>query len=141
MHHSWVLVLPRRSWRPLSDTLEVHKIKQGEKSTIKENLTPQLMNSLSRAGLAAELKKLDIRLGENTEDLKRETVLNVLREGRVSCGRVIRGDQLPVAYRVDRDARFRTRRSSSESGPPGGPHAGRRLVTWPRATRRDGAFP
>ena len=57
----WVLVLPRRSWRPLSDTIEAHEIKQGEKAAIKESLTQQLINSLSRAGLAAELKKLDIR--------------------------------------------------------------------------------
>ena len=42
----WVLVLPRKSWRPLPDTIEAHEIEKGKKAEIKANLSIQLIHSL-----------------------------------------------------------------------------------------------
>jgi len=77
----WIFIPPRKSWRPLADTIQAHEIKQGDKAEIKANLSTQFIQSLSCAQLKAELQKLGIRAGACTQEAMIEVLLRVLRRG------------------------------------------------------------
>ena len=77
----WLLVPPRKSWRPLSDTIESLEIKDDERRQIKARLSPQLIEGLTNAGLRDELKRLGITSPQNSRASMKETLLRVFRSG------------------------------------------------------------
>jgi len=96
----WVFIHPRKTWRPLPDTIQAYEIKPQEKQEIRDNLSKQIINSLSNRGLSAELKKLGIRAPANTQASMKDTLLRVrkraTREGELrlrSRGRPDAGGQ------------------------------------------------
>ena len=93
----WVLVPPRKSWRPLSDKIESHEIQEAEKADIKGNLTVQVIRSLSNSGLKEQLKTLGIRAPTTTPEEMREVLLRVLKNGTREGELRARGRGRPTA--------------------------------------------
>jgi len=57
----WVFIHPRKTWRPLENTIQQHEIQDDEKTNLKTNLSKQLIHSLTCEGLKDELNKLGIK--------------------------------------------------------------------------------
>jgi len=47
----WVFIHPRKTWRPLPDTVQDFEIAPGEKDGIKTSLSPVVVKALSATGL------------------------------------------------------------------------------------------
>lgn len=77
----WVFIHPRKTWRPLPDTIQEYELKANENESIKSSLSRQIIKGLSTTGLKAELKKLEIRSPENTKESMTDTLLRVFRRG------------------------------------------------------------
>jgi transposase len=93
----WVLVPPRKSWRPLSDKIESHEIQEAEKADIKGNLTVQVVHSLSNNGLKEQLKTLGIRAPTTTPEEMRDVLVRVLKNGTREGELRARGRGRPTA--------------------------------------------
>jgi hypothetical protein len=77
----FVFIHPRKTWRPLPDTIEAHEIQPEEKREIKENLSASVIKALSCAGLKAQLTKLGIRSPDNSQASLKDVLLRVTRRG------------------------------------------------------------
>ena len=47
----WVFIHPRKTWRPLPDTIQEYEIESEEKADIKASLSTPIINALTTAGL------------------------------------------------------------------------------------------
>jgi transposase len=76
----WVLVPPRKSWRPLSDEIEQVELKPTEAADIASALTSvQHIKTLDCGALKAKLKALGIRSAHTSQQIMRETLLRVFK--------------------------------------------------------------
>ena len=93
----WVFIPPRKSWRPLEDTIQKHEIEEGEKAEIKSRLTSSFVNSLSCEGLKNELKTLKIRSTTCDQASMRDVLIRVGRRGSREDELRARGKGRPTA--------------------------------------------
>ena len=77
----WLLVPPRKSWRPLEERIQSCEIDAAEKGPIKEKYNEAYVNALTTAGLKMELAALGIRATDTTCEAMREVLLRVGRTG------------------------------------------------------------
>ena len=76
----WLLIPPRRSWRPLGDVIEAVEIEPSEKEELKQ-LTKLYVDSLGVDGLKAKLKDLSVRSEEKNVASMRATLIRIGRAG------------------------------------------------------------
>jgi transposase len=76
----WVLVPPRKSWRPLSDEIEQVELKSTEAADISAALaSAQQVKALNCDGLKAKLKALGIRAAHTSVQSMCDTLLRVFK--------------------------------------------------------------
>jgi transposase len=99
----WVLIPPRRSWRPLGEAIE--KSEQGEFTRAElKRLTGVVINGLTLQGLKDKLKELGVRSENNTADSMRTALKRIGQRGsrvgelraRKGPGRPSKGGALTV---------------------------------------------